>query len=505
MDTLGDSLSNVFGTTLGNVIWALVILVVGWFVAVILRSVTTSLLQKTKLDERLAKLFADADEEKPVDVDRLGGLFVYYVVLLLVVTAFLEQLGLVRVAEPLTEFVRVIVSYIPSIIAAGLLLLVAWIIATILRVILRGAFKALKLDERIAKQTEVDAAEAPSVGNGVAEAVYWLVFVLFVPAILEALGIEGLLAPVQSMLDKAFVYIPNILWAILIFLVGLFIARLLRRVTTNALAAFGLDRLGERVGADRALGKLTLSGLCGLLVYTLIMLLVLISALDALSIEAISGPAIQMLDTILGAVPGLVGAVIVLIIAYYVGRLVAELVANLLAGFGFNRILVWLKLGDEPAEGERTPSELVGSLILLAVMLFAVAAAADLIGFASLTEYVAMLIAFFTQLVIAVIVLAVGLYLASLARDFVRKSGHPQASFIAQLAWIAVVVFTLALALGQTGISESVVNLAFGLTIGAIAVAVALAFGLGGRDLAAREMESFVASFKDKSDAESEE
>ena len=108
-------------------------------------------------------------------------------------------------------------------------------------------------------------------------------------------------------------------------------------------------------------------------------------------------------------------------------------------------------------------------------------------------------------LVIAVIILAVGLYLASLARDFVRKTGHPQAQFIAQLAWIAVVIFTLALALGQTGISESVVNLAFGLTIGAIAVAVALAFGLGGRDLAAREMEDFVASFKEKNRDTSEE
>jgi small-conductance mechanosensitive channel len=110
MNTIGDSLSNVFGTTLGNVIWALIILVVGWVVAAILRSVTTSLLSKTKLDDRLAKLFADAEEDKPVDVDRLGGLLVYYVVLLLAITAFLEQLGLIRVAESLTTFIEDIVS-----------------------------------------------------------------------------------------------------------------------------------------------------------------------------------------------------------------------------------------------------------------------------------------------------------------------------------------------------------------------------------------------------------
>jgi hypothetical protein len=163
---------------------------------------------------------------------------------------------------------------------------------------------------------------------------------------------------------------------------------------------------------------------------------VLIAALDALEIAAISDPAIAMLEIILAAVPAVVAAVVVLIVAYYVGKFVAELVANLLAGLGFDRVFTWLGLDYEPEEGQRTPSEVVGYLVLLGIMLFAIAGAADLVGFDSLTTYVGVLIAFFTRLVIALIVFAIGVYLANLARNFVRTTGHPQANFLAQLAWV---------------------------------------------------------------------
>jgi hypothetical protein len=504
MDTLVDNLSEILGSTLGNVIWAVVILVVGWIIAAILRSITVSVLKRTTLDERLATWYADADEDKPIDINRLGGQLVYFIVLLFVLIAVLEQLGLVRVTEPLIGFVDQIFSYLPGILGAGILILIAWILATIARILLRGVFRALKLDERFSQQADTDPETTPSIGGALAEAVYWLIILIFVPPILDALGMEGLLGPIQTMMDELLLYLPNILWAIVIFLVGWFIARVVRRIVTSAMVAFGLDRLGERAGIKDALGDQTLSGLVGLIAYTLIMLVVLISALDALDITAISAPAIAMLDMMLGAVPGIVGAVVVLILAYYVGRLVAELVSNLLAGFGFDRVLVWLNVAEEPAEGQRTPSQVVGWLILAGVMLVAVAGAADLVGFAALTDYVTVAIAFFTRLLVAAIVFAIGLYLSNLARNFICSTGHPQANVLGQLAWVAGVVFSAALALGQTGISENIVNLAFGLTLGAIAVAAALAFGLGSRDLAGQEMARFIESFREKDGKETE-
>jgi hypothetical protein len=69
----------------------------------------------------------------------------------------------------------------------------------------------------------------------------------------------------------------------------------------------------------------------------------------------------------------------------------------------------------------------------------------------------------------------------------------PQSALLASVARVAILVLVGAMALRQMGIANEIVNLAFGLLVGAIAVAAALAFGLGSRDLAGRQMERWVS------------
>jgi small-conductance mechanosensitive channel len=493
-----DSLVGSVGTTTGNLLWALVILVVGWIIALIIRAALRGLLKRTQIDDKIVKIFTEAGETKPIDAEKWISQIVYYILLLIVFVAAFEQLGLTTVLEPLNAFLNTIWGFIPNLLAAGVLFLVAWVVATLVRWLLRTVFKAIKLDKHVGDQAEMEGEEPPSVGHALAEAAYWFVWVLFLAPILGALGMQSLMQPVQGVIDQILGYLPNIIWAAAIALVGWFVARVVRRIVASFLAAIGLDKLGERWGLDRALGTQTLSGLVGLIVYTLILLVVLISALDALAIEAISAPAIAMLQSILNAVPGIVGAIIVLVIAYFVGKLVGDLVANLLAGIGFNKVLVWLKLGQEPEEGQRTPSEFVGYVVLVVVMLLAVTGAAELLGFGSMTEYVTTVLAFIWQIAIALVVFGLGLFLANLARKAVQAVGGARGRLLGQVAWWAIVLFVGALALGQTGISQQIVNMAFTLGLGAIAVAAALAFGLGGREVAGRELEGFVKSFKEE-------
>ncbi len=493
-----DSLVGSVGTTTGNLVWALVILVVGWIIALIIRAALRGLLKRTQIDDKLASVFTEAGETKPIDAEKWISQIVYYILLVVVFVAAFEQLGLTTVLEPLNAFLNTIWGFIPNLLAAGALFLVAWIVATLVRWLLRTFFKAVKLDKHIGSHAEIEGEEPPSVGNALAEAVYWLIWVLFLAPILGALGMQSLMEPVQGVADQILGYLPNIVWAAAIALVGWFVARVVRRIISNFLAAIGVDKLGERWGLDRALGTQTLSGLVGLIVYTLILLVVLICALDALAIEAISAPAISMLQSILNAVPGIVGAIVVLVIAYFVGKLVGDLVANLLAGIGFNKVLVWLKLGQEPKEGERTPSQFVGHLVLVVVMLFAVTGAAELLGFGSMTEYVDTVLAFIWKIAIALVVFGLGLFLANLARSAVKAVGGARGQLLGQIAWWAIVLFVGALALGQTGISQQIVNMAFGLTLAAIAFAAALAFGLGGREVAGRELESAVKSLREE-------
>ena len=97
---------------------------------------------------------------------------------------------------------------------------------------------------------------------------YWLIFLLFLPAILGALELEGLLDPVQGMVNDILGMLPNILAAGVIAFVGWWVARILRDLVSNLLAAAGADRLGENAGLR---GTMTLSRLVALVVYILIL------------------------------------------------------------------------------------------------------------------------------------------------------------------------------------------------------------------------------------------
>jgi hypothetical protein len=300
------------------------------------------------------------------------------------------------------------------------------------------------------------------------------------------------------MVDEILGFVPNLFAAGLILVIGWFVARIVQRVVSNLLAAVGVDRLSEQVGVAAALGKQKLSGLIGLLVYVLILIPVLIAALDALEMEAITQPASDMLDTILGAIPAIFGAFLVLAIAYVVGRVVSGLITNLLTGFGFNAILARLGLGKEPDEGQRTPAQIVGYLVLVAIMFFAAIEALRLLNFDLLATGLAQFTGFAGQVILGLIIFAIGLYLANLAATTINATGTAHAGFLALAARIAIVVFAGAIGLQRMGLANEIVNMAFTLLLGAIAVTGALAFGLGGREVAARELDGWIESIKSK-------
>jgi len=375
------------------------------------------------------------------------------------------------------------------------LLLIAWIVASALRLVISRVLSAAKIDERLGSSAGLEEERVP-LAQTLGNAVYWLVFLLFLPAVLSALELEGLLQPVQGMINQILGFLPNIFAAGLILAIGWFMARIVQQIVTNLLAAVGADRLSERVGLAPALGERRLSGLLGLVVYILILIPVLIAALNALALEAITLPASNMLNVILDAIPAIFASILVVVIAYVVGRVVAGLIANLLTGVGFNAILARLGLGQKPVEGERTPSEIVGYLVLVAIMLFAAIEASRLLGFVLLADLVTQFTAFAGQVILGLIIFAIGLYLANLAAKTVRASGAAQAGLLALASRVSILVLAGAMALRQMGLANEIINLAFGLLLGAIAVAMALAFGLGGREAAAREVEGWLQSIK---------
>jgi len=500
IDNLMVRSTELVGGYLPNLVGAILILVIGWLAALVLAAIVRGALKRTTIDNRLVAAIG-GDSAKDVQVERIAGKTVYYLGMLFVLVAFFQALNLTIITEPLNALLTKVTEFVPRILGAGALLALAWVLATVLRTVVSKAMSATDLDRRLGGEAGFGEHSLP-LSNTLGEAVYWLVFLLFLPAVLGTLALEGLLEPVQGLTDQVLTFLPNIFAAGLILAIGWFVARLVQRIVTNLLAAAGFDSLADRVGLGTALGDRKLSGLLGLIVYVLILIPVLISSLNALALDAITQPASNMLGQILDAVPGLFAAALLLTIAYFIGKLVSGLIANLLAGAGFNNVLAHLGFGTPDGEGgipdSNSPSELVGTLIMVAIMLFATIEAAGLLGFAALAGLLSGFIVFGGQVVLGLVVLGVGLYLSNIASRAVLASGAPQSNLLATAARVSIIVLAGAMALRQMGLADDIINLAFGLLLGSIAVAVALAFGLGARETAARYVDEWTRNFRSK-------
>jgi hypothetical protein len=377
-------------------------------------------------------------------------------------------------------------AYAPGIIKAALLLLLAWIIASVIRSVVRKIADKARLDER---------AGSP-VTASLATLVYWLTFLFFLPGILEALNLRQMLVPVQEMFNRIFAFIPNVLGAGLIFGIGYFIAKLVRQIVSNVLAAAGLDKFSEKVGIASALGKQTLSGMLGLISFVLIIVPVAQAAISKLQLETITRPVEAMITKLMGALPGIIGAAAVLIISYYLGKIIGQFVANLLEGIGFNALLMRLGLPQATGEGARTPAQIVGYLVTAAILVLAIMEAAEVMGLGSLSALVSQFSVFAGHVIAGIVVFGVGLYIANLVTIAIKGSGAQNADLLSTIARTAITILAGAMALRQMGIAPEIINTAFTLLLGAGAVAVAIAFGIGGRDTAGKLVEEWRAKLK---------
>jgi hypothetical protein len=485
-----DQMARQIWAYVPQLVGALLILVVGWLLALVVASVVRGIFRHTALDEKIAKWLIGEERAKEANVEAAAGKVVFYLLLALVLVAFFQALGLTLATTPLNEMLTQVFQFIPRLVGAVVLLLIAWLVATGMRLAVSRGIRAANLDKRLGGLGEDGKLPLSASLGGI---VYWLVFLLFLPAVLSVLKLEGLLTPVKAMTQQFLAFLPNVFAAALIVVLGWFVARIVQRVVTNLLAAVGADTLSQKAGLASAMGQTKLSHALGLLVQVLILIPVIIAALNALQLDAVTRPTSNMLDVVLGAVPGILAAALILLFSYLVGRVVALAASQLLAGVGFNSILVRLGLSKTALpEGRKTPSDIVGYVILVIVMLFAGLEAASVLGFEALAGLVAEFAVFSGNVLVGVLILAIGLWLANLSAKAVEATGKPKAGTLAIIARVAILVLTTAVALRQMGLADEIIGLAFGLVLGAAAVAAAIAFGVGGREVAKLKLEEWL-------------
>jgi hypothetical protein len=376
--------------------------------------------------------------------------------------------------------------YVPRLVAALGLLLVAWVAARIVAAAIARAAAAARIDERT-KSTGLSRTLA-----GVGSAAVWL---LALPALLGALGIEALLVPVNAMLARLLGFLPNLLGAVIIFGIGFMVARTVRDIVSGLLTAAGSEKLAERLGLSSALGDKTLAGLLASVVFALILLPTVAAALQPLGVDAVTQPVSKLLDSVMQLIPRLLSAAIILVVSAVIGRTLAGLLTTALAAAGFDKLPALLGAASGPRLGNRTAAEWAGLLLVVAVVYVGSLQATEIIGLPVLTSVVASLGGVLARIGVALVVFGVGLWLARVAADAIAASRVANAATLSMMARVAVLFFAAALALVQAGLPSEIVTILFASVVGAVTIGFAIAVGVGGRGVAQRLLESAEQSF----------
>lgn len=480
-NALWDSLQNTLGVHIPQLLGALAILVIGWLIAVGVRAATRKTLGFIGVNHRFGKLTGAA-----VDIEGAVALGLFWVVILLALAAVFNSLNLAQVSGPFSALTTQLFEYAPRLIGGLVLALVGWLVASVVRGVTQKLLDRTTLDEKLSQHADM----AP-MSEGLAGALFWLVILLFVPAVLGALDMQGLLDPLRSMVTKTLDILPNAVAAFIIGGVGWIVATVLRNLSTQLSRTAGIDQLGGKAGLAPSV---RLSGVLGTLVFVAVLLPSLIAALDALKVEAISRPATDMLAMLLAAIPHLIAAALILVVTWMVASFASRLLASLLAALGFDTLPE--RLGMAHAFGATPASTFVGRVALFFAMLFATVEAAGQLGFGQVSDIVARFITFGGQVLLGSAILVIGFWLANVAAEAIDRASGPQSKGLSRIARFAILALVLAMGLRAMGIADDIVNLAFGLTLGSVAVAVALSFGLGGREAAGKLMEHWLARFR---------
>src|SRR5215217_501890 len=195
-------------------------------------------------------------------------------------------------------------------------------------------------------------------------------------------------------------------------------------------------------------------------------------------------PLQDAIGLFLSYIPQLIGALIILIVGYIVAKVLQAIVGRVLQGIGFDR---WMERGGikqffDRAETNQTPVSILGALVFWFVFIIAITMAADALGIPQVSVVLAQLIAYIPSIIAAVLILILAALLANFISGIVR--GATGSDILASIAHYAIIVYAVFAALTQLGVAVQLTANTFLIVLGAIALAAAIAFGIGGREVA---------------------
>lgn len=485
--------------TASKVLGAILLFLAGWIVAKTCSYAAFQLLGRTNLDNVIAEKMGltmllrerkGADPQDGSVVERFVARVVFWIVMLLVIVGVLQFAGLTQVAGPIEEVVASIGHAVPDIGKALLILLAAYIAGRVLKLAITGTLDRIGVDRRFAQLTETGEQTSQPFSQTAGTVVFWLIMFFGLAGAFQALEIGPIADPMRNAVDQIVSLLPKIGIAALIVVAGYAIGRIARAVVRKLLQSVGFDKLVAKLQLDKLTGTASPSDVVGLVIYVFVMFQASVAALNQLGLETLSVPLTNMMTRFWGLVPAIAVSALIVFIGIVVGQLVRKLVVAALKNVGFDRLMARLGFGKLPDRPDHLDeySEILGLATQLAIILLAVAQALDNLQLDTWSVYVNQFLAYMLKnVLVALVVVGVGFGIGNYVRDVIKsRRGEDEdvGRWLGEFARYFVLVFAFTMAVRQLEVAEDFVLISFGLLFGALCLAAALAFGLGGRDVA---------------------
>ena len=368
-------------------------------------------------------------------------------------------------------------------------IIAGYFIAKIVAAIVAGAINRTGIGRK-AKTT------GGNIGKSLSKAVFWVLWLVFIlmglsqfPLLSDQLGF------LDGMMTNIFNYVPQLITGGFVLGVGILLSRVVKEAITSTLEAAQVDNLVNRFGIIGEAGEAqstSLSKSAGVLAAAVVTITAAATAIGIWNIPGVSGPVSELLNTILGYIPRIIGAAIILGVFVFIGRFVSNLAKSTLPALGVDNSLSAVTSLDGDTSNV-VPSNVIATVSFIGIVLMGLTAAMKALGIPELTNIFNTLLEVGGRVVLGAVIIGAGLFIANFVSKIVTQTSGKLAGNIIKYATMIIVTF---MGLETMQLGEGIVDTAFRYSVMAAAVAAgvggAIAFGLGGREWAAKKLQEWL-------------
>lgn len=366
-------------------------------------------------------------------------------------------------------------------ISALIIILLGWFIAGMLKKVIKKLLQKTGIDDKLTSKVKIS--------DIISKIIYFLIMMFVFMLALDKLGMTSVLEPVKNLLNGFTDFIPNIIGAGLVGYIGYMLATIVSELV--GLSGNTIQKFSPKLNLPE---NINLVAILKKVVFIFIFIPLLISALNILNLTSVSEPATDMLQSFFEAIPKVLVATIIIIIFAVGGRFLSGLIKDLLDSLNLNEVLKSANLDN--LFGKMNVEKLIANIVYAFILLFGIMTAIDKLEFTKLSEMMNTIVNLGGNILFGLLILAIGNWIANIASKSFMKSGDNV--FVGNVIKVAILAIFLAIGLRRMGIADDIINLAFGITLGAVALTIVLSFGLGGREAAGKQMAKILEKFNKK-------